>query len=128
MKERRFEVPLGLCAGEGEAAREQRVRGLPSQETYPGITAVDFLRRQKVCLPVSEVYRSLEGWHMTSWTGILCAILLSIGTGALQASAPNDNADASITGTVVDPLLFTPSPVGLSRDSRPSSSSPKRPM
>src|SRR5262245_27336103 len=47
---------------------------------------------------------------MIRWTGFLCAacaFLLSIGAGALQASASVDNADAadaSIRGTIVDPL------------------------
>ena len=51
MKARRFREPLGPSAGEGEAACESCGDShLPSQETYPGFTAVDFLRRQKACL------------------------------------------------------------------------------
>src|SRR5262245_62448169 len=52
----------------------------------------------------SEVHRSLEEWQMIRWTGAVCVFLLSIAAAALQASAPFDEAGASIKGIIVDPL------------------------
>jgi vitamin B12 transporter len=68
----------------------------------------------------SEVHRSLEEWHMTRWTGTLCAILLSIGAGASLVSAADESSGASIRGTIVDPLgaRVTGAAIKLLRDSQ----------